>query len=74
MQFILLKSATCRSITGSWSIMVMGFVGVEFMVVHMVVGASVLIKSACSLKTGYLQLRLFRSGFGPQAQEVACPR
>ena len=39
--------------------MVVGFVGVEFMVVHMVVGANVLIKSACSLKAGYLHSACF---------------
>ena len=39
------------------------FVGVEFVVVHAVVGADSLAKSAYSLKTESLQLHLFWSGF-----------
>ena len=58
--------------------MVVGFVGVErivgFMVVHMVVDAGGLTKSAYSLKIGSLQLRIFWFGFGLRVRGVTCPR
>ena len=75
------KSATCPLIISSWSIMVVrfvevehivGFVELEFVVVHVVVGAGGLTKSTYSSKTGSLQLCLLRSGFGRGAQGVAC--
>ena len=53
---------------------IVGFMGVEFVVVHMVVDASVLTKSTYSSNTGSLQLCLFRLGFGRQARVVAHPR
>ena len=53
---------------------VVGFVGVELVVVRLMVSSDVLTKSAYSLKTGSLQLCLVRSGFGRQARGVTCSR
>ena len=52
---------------------IVGFVGVEFVVVHMVVGAHVL-TTANLVKTGSLQFNFLRSAFSPMAQGLACPR
>ena len=41
----------------------MGLVGVEYVVVHVMVNADGLAKSAYSLKTESLQFHLLRSGF-----------
>ena len=49
--------------------MIVGFVGVEFVVIHVMVNASILTKFAYSLKIGSLQLHLHQSGFGPQPKE-----
>ena len=55
----MLKFTKCCPIIGSRSTMVVGFVGVEVVIVHVVVSDGVLMKSVYSLKTGSLQLRLF---------------
>ena len=54
--------------------MVVGFVGVELVVVRLMFSSDVLTKSAYSLKTESLQLCLLRSGFGRQARGVESPR
>ena len=75
-QLILLESAMCCPIIGSKSIMVVGYVGaksvvgfmeVEFVVVHMSIDVHVLTKFGDSTKTGSLQLYLLWSVLGPQA-------
>ena len=53
---------------------ILGFVRMEFMVVHVVVDAHVLIKSTSLVKAGSLQLCLLWSAFSPRARGVACPR
>ena len=52
----------------------MGFVGVDFVVVHMFVDAHVLTKSAYWSKIGSSQFFLLRLVFGPWARGVACSR
>ena len=53
---------------------IMGFVGLEFVVVHVVIDVSGLAKSANSLKTRSLQLCLLRSGLDRWARGVTCSR
>ena len=50
------------------------FMGVEFVVVHVLIDACVLTNFAYSPKTGFSQIRLLRSVFEPQTQGVACPK
>ena len=52
----------------------MGLMIVDFVVVHVVVDASGLTKSAYSLKIGSLELRLLWLGFSRRAQGMACKR
>ena len=73
-QFILLESTMWRSITGSQSVMVVGFVEVEFVVVHVSISAHVLTKFASSAKVESLQLYLMWSVFGPRTRGVPCSR
>ena len=53
---------------------VMGFVEVEFVVVHVSISTHILIKSASLIETESSQLYLLWLVFGPQTQEVAYPR
>ena len=53
---------------------IVGFMEVEFMVVHVSINAHVLTKSAYLGKTRYSQSCLLWSIFEPRAQGVACPR
>ena len=49
---------------------IVGLMGVEFVVVHVVINASDLAKFAYSLKTKFVQLCLLRLGFGRQRNDV----
>ena len=57
---------------GIWCIV--GFVEVEFVVVHVPTNSHVLTKSASSEKTVYSQLYQLCLDFGPRARGVACLR
>ena len=51
---------------------IVGLMRVEYVVAHMMVDVSSLAKSAYLLKTGSLQLRLLRLGFGRRVRGMIC--